>query len=206
MRIVASTFFSLSSFTSLFLSPQARRQWFRIGFSPLAPWLWYLLCFSFTTGSLAMALSDPHQRHCGWLHFPGCLACTSNTSSQHCALRDRWLAVGATRSCSLQQRVLLTVTSGVRGSLPLRSVKGFQHHSNTAVILWAVSTRITMAYIAACCHGVVLRFLWRVVDPRVPRLVSGFFHWSCHCRTQLHFTCARDFLSCNHAGSTHTFE
>ena len=71
-----------------------------------------------------------------------------------------------------------------------------QHH---CVILWAVSTLITKAYIAASCHGVIRRFVrhrWRVLDPRLSRLVSGFFHWSCHCRTLLPFTCARDFLSC----------
>ena len=89
-----------------------------------------------------------------------------------CALRDRWLAVGARapRSCRLQQRVLLTVRTGLRGSLPLRSIGGFQHHSYTTVILWAVSTFKTKAYIAASCHGVVRRFVqhrWRVIDPRV---------------------------------------
>ena len=88
------------------------------------------------------------------------------------AFRDRWLAVGARapRSCRLQQRVLLTVRTGLRGSLPLRSIGGFQHHSYTTVILWAVSTFKTKAYIAASCHGVVRRFVqhrWRVIDPRV---------------------------------------
>ena len=107
---------------------------------------------------------------CGGLHFPGCLACTSNTTTHHRALRDRWLAVGARApwSCSSQQRVLLTVRTGLRGSLPLRSVGGFQHHSYTCVILWAVSTFITKAYIAA----------------------------SCHVGSPLPFTCAHDSLSC----------
>ena len=81
-------------------------------------------------------LSDSSpEKLCGSLEFPGCLACTSDTTAQHCALRGRWLAVGARvpRSCSLQQRVLLTVRAGLRGSLPLRSVGGFQYHSNTSV-------------------------------------------------------------------------
>ena len=59
------------------------------------------------------------------------------------------------------------MTTGLRGSLPLRSVGGFQHHCE---ILWAVSTLITKAYIAASCHGVVRRFVrhrWRVLDPHV---------------------------------------
>ena len=90
--------------------------------SPLALWLWLCLW------------SSP-ETLCGKLHFPGCLPCTSNTTIQHCALRGRWLAVGARapRSCSLQQRVLLTVRIGLGGSLPLRSVGGFQHHSCTTV-------------------------------------------------------------------------
>ena len=115
-------FFTLSSYLCCFISffsPLARWPWFCIGFSPLAPWLWFLLYFSFTTGSLAVAfVSDPLQKHfCGTLQFPGRLACTSNTTTQHCALRDRWLAVGARApwSCSLQQRVLLTVRTGLRG-------------------------------------------------------------------------------------------
>ena len=77
----------------------------------------------------------PPETLCGSFQRPGCLACTSNTPSQHCVLRDRWLAVGdrAPQSCSLQQRVLLTVRTGLRGSLPLRSVGGFQYHSHTIV-------------------------------------------------------------------------
>ena len=69
-----------------------------------------------------------------------------------------------------------------------------RHH---CVILWAGSTLITKAYIAASYHGVVRRFVrhrWRVIDPRVS-LSSGFFLWSCHCRTLLPFTCAHDSFS-----------
>ena len=75
-----------------------------------------LLYFSLTTGFLAVALILT-ETLCGRLHLPGCLACTSNTTTQHCALRDRWLAVGARapRSCSVQQRVLLTMRTGLRG-------------------------------------------------------------------------------------------
>ena len=96
----------------------------------LVPVLLHLVLL-FTTDSLAVVPSLlPPASLCGSLHLPGCLACTSNTTTQHCALRDRWLAVGARapRSCSLQQRVLLTVRTGLRGSLPLRSVGGFKHH------------------------------------------------------------------------------
>ena len=111
-RIVASMFFSF-----IFFSPLARLLWFCLGFSTLARWLWFLLYFSLTTGFLAVALSlILPETLCGRLHLPGCLACTSNTTSQHCALRDRWLARGARapRSCSLQQCVLLTVRTGLR--------------------------------------------------------------------------------------------
>ena len=107
-RIVASMYFSLSSypccFTSFFLSPLTLWLWFCLGFSPLAPLQW--LCLGFSPETL-----------CGRLHLPGCLACTSNTTTQHCASRDRWLAAGARapRSCSSQQRVLLTVRTGLRG-------------------------------------------------------------------------------------------
>ena len=101
---------------------------------------------------------------CGTIQFPGRLTCTSNTTTQRCALRVRWPAVGARApwSCSLQQRVLLTVTA-VRRWFPTP----LQRH---CVLLWAVSTLITKAYIAASCHGVVRRFVrhrWRVIDPRV---------------------------------------
>ena len=108
-------FFSLSLYPCCscnFFSPLARRLWFCLGFSPLAPWLWLHLYFSLTTGILevALCLLLP-ETLCGRLHLPRCLACTSNTTTQHCALRDRWLAVGARApwSCSLQQRVLLTM-------------------------------------------------------------------------------------------------
>ena len=93
----------------MFFSQSSYRCCSFIFFSPLARLHWLL-----GSGSG----SDPlPETLCGRLHLPGCLACTSNTSTQHCALRDRWLAVGARapRSCSLQQRVLLTVTTGLRG-------------------------------------------------------------------------------------------
>ena len=139
-----------------------------VSLTPQASWQW--LC-----------LGSSPETLCGSLQLPGCLACTSDTTTQHCALLDRWLAVSARapRSCSLQQRVLLTVRTGLRGSLPLLSVGGVQHHSNTTcMLLWAASTSITKAYIAASCHGVVCRFVqhrWRVID--LVTLSSGFFHW-----------------------------
>ena len=58
------------------------------------------------------SVSDPLQRHFVEVRsFLDCFACTSNTTTQHCALRDRSLAVGARapRSYSLQHLVLLTV-------------------------------------------------------------------------------------------------
>ena len=155
-----------------------------ISLSPLASWLW--LCPSAET-------------LCGRLHLPGCLACTSNTTARQCALRDRWLAVGARArwSCSLQQRVLLTMRTDLSfwsfGRFVAAAVRRwFPTPLRHCVILWAVSTLITKANIPASCHGVVRRFVrhrWRVIDPRVS-LSSGFFLWSCHCHTLLPFTCA----------------
>ena len=86
-----------------------------------------------TTGSLAVV---PYLSHIVvvydsvvrfWLHPTPLLSIAP--------LRDLWFAVGARapRSCSSQQRVLLTVGTGLRGSLPLRSVGGFHHRSNTTV-------------------------------------------------------------------------
>ena len=160
--------------------------------SPLASWLW--LCPS-------------PETLCGRVHLPGCLACTSNTTTRQCALRDRWLAVGARArwSCSLQQRVLLTMRTDLSlwsfGRFVAAAVRRWfptplRHH---CVILWAVSTLTTKAYIPASCHGVVRRFVrhrWRVIDPRVS-LSSGFFLWSCHCHTLLPFPCAHDSLTCH---------
>ena len=195
-------FFSLSSYpccSVIFFSPLARLLWFSLGFSPLAPWLWLRLCFTLTTCFLAL------QSHfCGRLHLPGCLACTPNTTARQCA-RDRWLAVGARArwSCSLQQRVLLTMRTDLSfwssGRFVAAAVRRWfptplRHH---CVIPRAVSILITKACIPASCHGVVRRFVrhrWRVIDPRVS-LSSGFFVSSCHCHTLLPFTCAHDSLS-----------
>ena len=121
--------------------------------SPLASWLW--LCPS-------------PETLCSRLHLPGCLACTSNTTTRQCALRDRWLAVGARArwSCSLQQRVLLTMRTDLSfwsfGRFVAAAVRRWfptplRHH---CVILWAVSTLITKAYLPASCHGVVRRFVF----------------------------------------------
>ena len=84
-------------------------------------------------------------------------------------LRDCWFVVGALdpREGSLQQRVLLFLRSGLRGSLYLLLVGVPQYH---CVVLWAVSTFTTKAFMAASCHGVVLRFVQHrrlVIDPRV---------------------------------------
>ena len=63
-----------------------------------------------------------------------------------------------------------------------------QYH---CVILWAVSTFITKAFIAASCHGVVL---WVVrhrrvfLDPHV-----SLTQILCHFRTLLPFACSHDF-------------
>ena len=169
-----------------------------------------------TTCSSAVAVSLILSRDtsCGRLHFAGCLACTSNTTTQRCALRDRWLAVGARapRWCRLQQRVLLTVRTGLRGSLPLRSIGGFQHHSYTTVILWAVSTFKTKAYIAASCHGVVRRFVqhrWRVIDPRVSLVWFLSLKISVCLVTVTRYFPSRVFMTfflAWHVGATHAFD
>ena len=151
------------------------------------------VCMSLSPLASLLWLCPSPETLCGRLHLPGCLACTSNTTARQCALRDRWLAVGARArwSCSLQQRVLLTMRTDLSfwsfGRFVAAAVRRWfptplRHH---CVILWAVSTLITKAYIAASCHGVVRRFVWhrwRVIDPHVS-LSSGFFLWSCHCHT-----------------------
>ena len=55
-------------------SPQAR--WFRLGFSPLAPWLWFRRCF-FSQSHFVVGY-DSVARF--WL--------PANITTQHCALRD----------------------------------------------------------------------------------------------------------------------
>ena len=83
-----------------------------------------------------------------------------------------------------------SVRSGLRGSLYLLLVGVLQYH---CVILWAVSTFTTKAFIAASCHGVVL---WVVrhrnvfIDPRV-----SLTEILCHFRTLLPLVCSHDFLS-----------
>ena len=77
----------------------------------------------------------------------------------------------------------------MRGSLYLLLVGGLQYQ---CVMLWAVCTLKTEAYIAASCHGVVLWFVQLrkvVVDPHVT-LVGTFVLLS---------------LSLSHATSLHVF-
>ena len=76
-------------------------------------------------------------------------------------------------------------------------------------ILWAVSTLITKAHIAASCHGEVRRFVrhrWRVLNPRVSlsRLVSFTVTV-----TVTRYSPSRVLLTFSlalHAGATHAFE
>ena len=134
-----------------------------ISLSPLASWLW--LC-----------LWSSQETLCGRLHLPGRHACTSNTTTHDCALRDRWLAVGARapRSCSLQQRVLQTVRTGLRGSLPLRSVGGFQCHSHTTVWFSGLCPpswgRLASAPLA-CPRSSCLSLVW-VLSPSLSHATS----------------------------------
>ena len=82
-----------------------------------------------------------------------------------------------------------SVRSGLRGSLYLL-LGVLQYH---CVMLWAVSTFITKAFIAGSCHGVVL---WVVRHRRVfigPRVSLTEFLG--HVRTLLPFACYHDFLS-----------
>ena len=93
----------------------------------------------------------------GYIFLDASPAPPIHTTTRHCALRDRWLAVGARApwSCSLHQRVLLTMktgsSSGSSGRFVAAAVRRWfptppRHH---CVILWAVSTLITKAYFAA---------------------------------------------------------
>ena len=166
-----------------------------------------------TTGFLAVALSLILSRDTLWWvtsSWMPRLHLQHQYSAPFVIAGSRWvlgLAVGARArwSCRLQQRVLLTMRTDLSfwsfGRFVAAAVRRWfptplRHH---CVILWAVSTLITKAYIPASCHGVVRRFVrhrWRVIDPRVS-LSSGFFLWSCHCHTLLPFTCAHDSLFCH---------
>ena len=153
-------------------------------------------------------LGSSSETVCGGLQFPRCLACTSNTTTQHCALRARWLAVGARapRSCSLQQRVLLTVRTGLRGSLPLRSVGGFQFHSDTTVWFSALcppsQRRLTSRPLATA---------WSVGSFGTAGvssiLVSHSLVWFLsRPLSHAHFPSRVPFSLALHAGATHAFE
>ena len=180
----------------------------RTGVAPLSSFHHWLVSTGFLAVALSLILSS--ETLCGRLHLPGCLACTSNTSTQHCALRDRWLAVGARapRSCSLQQRVLLTVTTGLRG----RCRCGPSVVSNTTPtplctqLMRRQQQRQPHYDYLGCvhphCEGLPLATAWSVgssgtagVSSILVSLSSGFCHWSCHCHTPLFFTCSDDFLS-----------
>ena len=198
-------YFSLSSYpccSCIFFSPLARLLWFCLGFSPhapwlwsclgfspLVPWLWLRLCFSLTTGFLAVPLSlILTETLCGRLHLPGCLACTSNTTTRRCALRDRWLAVGARApwSCSLQQRVLLTMRTGLRG----RCRCGPSVVSNI--------TPTPLCDSLGCVHP-HYEGLHRGLLPQRGRSVRpaplACHRSSSHCHTLLFITCSDDLLS-----------
>ena len=85
--------------------------------------LWLFTVSWMTTCSCGVASSRP---------LCGSLLLRSSRQAPPMPLGSR--KVLGLRSCSLQQRVLLTVRAGLRGSLPLRSVGGFQFHSNTTVV------------------------------------------------------------------------
>ena len=94
---------------------------------------------------------------------------------------------------SLQLRVLLFLRSGLRESLLLLLVGVLQYH---CVILWAVSTFILKAFIAASCHGVVLWFFQHrrvVIDPRFSSCRLALTENLCHFHTLVPFTCSDDF-------------
>ena len=145
------------------------------------------------TSSLAVV----SESLCGSLRLRGSfLASTCTTIWLH---PTWWFVVGPLEplESSSQQRVMLSVRSGLRGSLYLLLVGVLQDH---CVVLWAVSTLITKAVMAASCHGVVFWFVQHcrvVIDPRV-----SLIKILCHFRALLPFTCADDScvsLSCTRA-------
>ena len=81
------------------------------------------------------------------------------------------------------------VRCGLKGSLYL-PLGVLQYH---CLLLWAVSTFTTKAFIAASCHGVVLwviRHRRVFIDPRV-----SLIEVLCHFHTLLLVTYSDDFLS-----------
>ena len=118
---------------------------------------------------------------------------TSNVTTQLAPLRDRWFAVSAraSRHCTLQQRGLLLARSGFSSwSSEIRCRCG------SCVLLWAVSTLITKAFIAASCHGVVV---WFVQHRGAYRSSCVSIVWFlCHFRTLPPFACCQDFSLSRH--------
>ena len=80
------------------------------------------------------------------------------------------------------------------------------------MILWAVSTFTTKAYIAASCHGVVRRFVrhrWRVIDPRVSLVWFLSLKISVCLVTVTRYFPSRVFMTfflAWHVGATHVFD
>ena len=142
------------------------------------------VCISLTTGFLAVALSLILSRDALWSVTSSWMP-RLHLQHHYSALCPSWLAICARApwSCSLQQRVLLTMRTDLSfwssGRFVAAAVRRWfptplRHH---CVILWAVSTLLSKASIAASCHGVVRRFVRhrsRAIDPRVS-LSSGFF-------------------------------
>ena len=157
--------------------------------------LWLFTVSWMTTGSCGVASSSTTL----WqFTAPKFASSTSNAT---------WLAVGAgasvvqfTCSADCEGWSERLVAAAVRRWFPI----SLQHH---CVVLWAVSTLTTKAYIAASCHGLVRRFVrhrWRVLDLRVS-LSSGSFTVTV---TVTRYFPSRVFLTFSlalHAGATHAF-
>ena len=148
-----------------------------------APWL----CFFLTTGSLAVVLSVLFF----WLvsGFP------PKITTQHCALRDWWFAVGALdpREGSLQQRVLLCKVWSERFFVPAARRCSLIPLCHT---LSCVHLHNESFHRAASCHCVVFWFVRHCWTYRSSCLRLALTENMCvSCQTLIPFTRAHDLLS-----------
>ena len=157
-----SSYFALSVFTVLWFTFACRWlcsslacRWlcscaccyfFLLGFSPLAPWLWFRLCFF---QSHLVVGCDSVARF--WLP-PTSLLNIAPFVIGGCAVSALDPREGSS------QQLVLFLRSCLRESLLLLIVGVLQCH---CVMLWTVSTFIMKAYIAASCHCVVIWFFRR---------------------------------------------
>ena len=194
LALLFSVLSSFLPFSTLSAALRVHRR-FGVLHAVLKPVLLYFVLLA--TGLLAVALSLILSRDTLW-YFTISWMPRLNTTTQHCAPRDRWLAARARApSCSLQQRVLLTVRTGLRGRCrcgpsvvsnttptPLCASPGCVHPHNENLHRGLLPRRGPFVRLAS---------LACVIDPRLS-LSSDFLVTF----PRYFSSCSDDFLSCVH--------